>query len=116
MKSLLTDGVSEYLSEGDRDASIQLNMISQLCELVLLLLQSLQQTVDLLLRQHDSAVILPVTREGDRERERERVKGEREEERERDIKMCSTMMAIIQNTGINPGLSARKADVLTATL
>ncbi len=51
-------GDSAYLSEGDRDASIQLNVICQLCELVLLLLKRLQQTVDLLLCQHNSAVIL----------------------------------------------------------
>lgn len=47
-----------YLSEGDGDAGVQLNVICQLCELVLLLLKRLQQTVDLLLCQHDSAVVL----------------------------------------------------------
>lgn len=47
-----------YLSEGDRDASIQLNVIRQLGELVLLLLKCLQQTADLLLCQHNSAVVL----------------------------------------------------------
>ena len=47
-----------YLSEGDGDAGVQLNVIRQLCELVLLLLKCLQQTVDLLLCQHDSAVVL----------------------------------------------------------
>lgn len=51
-------GEAVYLSEGDRDASIQLNVVRQLSELVLLLLKRLQQTVDLLLCQHDSAVIL----------------------------------------------------------
>lgn len=49
---------SVYLGEGHRDASIQLNVICQLSELVLLLLKCLQQTVDLLLRQHNSAVVL----------------------------------------------------------
>ena len=49
---------SVYLGEGDRDASVQLNVICQLCELMLLLLKRLQQTVDLLLRQHHPAVIL----------------------------------------------------------
>lgn len=47
-----------YLSEGDGDASVQLNVICQLSKLVLLLLKSLQQTVDLLLGQHNPAVIL----------------------------------------------------------
>lgn len=47
-----------YLSEGDRDASIQLNVICQLSELVLLLLKCFQQTADLLLCQHNSAVVL----------------------------------------------------------
>lgn len=51
-------GDSVYLSEGDGDASIQLNVVCQLGELVLLLLKRLQQTVDLLLCQHDSAVVL----------------------------------------------------------
>lgn len=60
----MTDAVSAgsedraYLSEGDGDAGVQLNVIRQLCELVLLLLKRLQQTVDLLLCQHDSAVVL----------------------------------------------------------
>lgn len=49
---------SMYLSEGDWDASIQLNVICQLSELVLLLLKRLQQTVDLLLCQNNSAVVL----------------------------------------------------------
>lgn len=49
---------SVYLCEGDGDASIQLNVICQLSELVLLLLKCLQQTVDLLLCQHNSAVVL----------------------------------------------------------
>lgn len=47
-----------YLGEGDRDASVQLNVIGQLCKLVLLLLKCLQQTVDLLLGKHHSAVVL----------------------------------------------------------
>lgn len=47
-----------HLGEGDRDASVQLNVICQLCELMLLLLKRLQQTVDLLLGQHHPAVIL----------------------------------------------------------
>lgn len=47
-----------YLGEGDRDSSIQLNVVGQLCELVLLLLKCLQQTVNLLLGQHHSAVVL----------------------------------------------------------
>lgn len=51
-------GSDGYLSEGDRDSSIQLNVISQLSELVLLLLKSFQQTLDLLLGQHNPAVIL----------------------------------------------------------
>lgn len=51
-------GDSGYLSEGDGDAGVQLDVIGQLRELVLLLLKSLQQTVDLLLRQHHSAVVL----------------------------------------------------------
>lgn len=50
------DGV--YLSEGDWDASVQLDVVCQFCELMLLLLKRLQQTVDLLLCQHDSAVVL----------------------------------------------------------
>lgn len=47
-----------YLGEGDGDAGVQLNVVGQLCELVLLLLQRLEQTVDLLLGQHHSAVVL----------------------------------------------------------
>lgn len=47
-----------YLGEGDGDASVQLNVVGQLCELVLLLLKRLQQTVDLLFGQHHSAVVL----------------------------------------------------------
>lgn len=47
-----------YLREGDGDAGVQLDVVGQLRELVLLLLERLQQTVDLLLRQHDSAVVL----------------------------------------------------------
>lgn len=47
-----------YLGEGDGDAGVQLNVVGQLSELVLLLLQRLQQTADLLLRQHNSAVVL----------------------------------------------------------
>lgn len=58
LQEQLRVGDSVYLSEGDGDASIQLNVICQLCELVLLLLKCLQQTVDLLLCQHNSAVIL----------------------------------------------------------
>lgn len=49
---------SVYLSEGDRDAGIQLDVVCQFSELMLLLLKRLQQTVDLLLCQHDSAVVL----------------------------------------------------------
>lgn len=56
--SIIRGGRCVYLSEGDGDASIQLNVIRQLGELVLLLLKRLQQTVDLLLCQNHSAVIL----------------------------------------------------------
>lgn len=47
-----------YLGEGDGDAGVQLNVVGQLCELVLLLLERLQQAADLLLGQHNSAVVL----------------------------------------------------------
>lgn len=47
-----------YLCEGDGDAGIQLDVVRQLRELLLLLLQSLQQPGDLLLRQHHAAVVL----------------------------------------------------------
>lgn len=47
-----------YLGEGDGDAGVQLNVVGQLCELVLLLLERLQQAADLLLGQHHSAVVL----------------------------------------------------------
>ena len=51
-------GDGAYFSEGDGDAGVQLNVIRQLRELVLLLLKRLQQAVDLLLCQHNSAVVL----------------------------------------------------------
>lgn len=53
-----------YLGEGDGDAGVQLNVVGQLCELVLLLLERLQQAVDLLLGQHHSAVVLKTTQAG----------------------------------------------------
>lgn len=65
MLTLVKGGV--YLSEGDRDACIQLNVICQLGELVLLLLKGLQQTADLLLRQHDPAVVLQEERKSKRQ-------------------------------------------------
>lgn len=48
----------EYLGEGDRNPGIQLNVVGELGELVLLLLERLQQTADLLFGQHDPAVVL----------------------------------------------------------
>lgn len=51
-------GGAAYLGEGDGDAGVQLNVVGQLGELVLLLLERLQQAADLLLRQHDPAVVL----------------------------------------------------------
>ena len=50
--------LKRHLSEGHRDASVQLDVIRYLSELVLLLLQGLQQAVDLLLGQNNSAVVL----------------------------------------------------------
>ena len=47
-----------HLGEGDGDACVQLDVVGQLSELMLLLLQGLQQTVDLQLGLHDPAVIL----------------------------------------------------------
>lgn len=47
-----------YLGEGDRDPGVQLDVVGELGELVLLLLERLQQTADLLLGQHDPAVVL----------------------------------------------------------
>lgn len=47
-----------YLGEGDGDACVQLHVVGQLGELVLLLLERLQQTADLLLGQHHPAVVL----------------------------------------------------------